>query len=538
MSISVEHSGGPSALTTEMDNLELGKDDLDVCLEELMNTDVKKQHKAFGKFRKLLSQKEPPFDEVVGHGFVPAFVNLMRRDGDAQTQLEAAWAITNICSGKEEHVKAVIDSGAAPVLVRLLSSQFEEISEQALWALGNIAGDSAYSREVLQKHNFLQSLLLTLRDRQLSLSHLRTAVWALSNMSRGGLSISNELVMSSIPILKSLLVSDDEDVLQDTCVACSYLSDGPADRLQMYVDNGLCKLIAPLLGHSNPAIVFQALRAIGNFVSKTNRQTQAVLNCGVLASITKILRKRPEHNVIREACWVTSNVTAGSPRQIQMVLDETIMPTLVNLLRFGPPDVRREAGWAVGNALAGGLRDQVCEIATQPCIRALCNLLSDPEAEIVGLALHGLQNALSVNDRGSRDGDGHNGFDNPDDYDDDDDEFWLYARWIERAGGLAKLARLTEHSSEMIAEKATCLLHLLVDVPPEGLLNLEDLLGEEDLHSEEEEESTSSDDGRDWKEVKEDEQCFQEDPSACYGAGNSGHIPITSIAAECERAGD
>lgn len=214
------------------------------------------------------------------------------------------------------------------------------------------------------------------------------------------------------------------------------------------------------------------------------------------------------------------------------------MPTLVDLLRFGPPGVRREAAWAVGNALAGGLRDQVCETATQPCIRAMCDLLSAPDPEMVGLALHALQNALSVNGRGSHDGDGRGGYDDPDDYEDDnDDEFWLYARWIERAGGLAKLVRLRDHESMMVAEKAMCLLHLLVDVPPEGLAELEDLLDEEDAHGEEEEEGgISEDDGR-WVESGDEEQGLVAGPSRSDVAGNAGRAPVMNPKVVCKRTG-
>lgn len=73
---------------------------------------------------------------------------------------------------------------------------------QVLWALGNIAGDTAHSREILEKHRFLQSLQTVLKTRQLSMPCLRTAMWALSNMSQGRCDISNDLV-SFLPSWKS-----------------------------------------------------------------------------------------------------------------------------------------------------------------------------------------------------------------------------------------------------------------------------------------------------------------------------------------------
>ena len=52
-----------------------------------------------------------------------------------------------MASGTNEHVAALLHNGTLLAFVQLLQSPYQEIVEQAVWGLGNIAGDSSAVRD-------------------------------------------------------------------------------------------------------------------------------------------------------------------------------------------------------------------------------------------------------------------------------------------------------------------------------------------------------------------------------------------------------
>lgn len=74
--------------------------------------------------------------------------------------------MSNIAAGTSDQTLAVVKAGAIPRFVNLLQSAWNYVAEQSAWALGNIAGDGAITRDEVLKYNTVEVLLEILTKNQ------------------------------------------------------------------------------------------------------------------------------------------------------------------------------------------------------------------------------------------------------------------------------------------------------------------------------------------------------------------------------------
>merc|ERR1719313_26376 len=420
----------------------VGLEQIPGLTQMLLSDQPDAQFSATQTCRKLLSiEQNPPIQEVINSGVVPRFVQFLKDTARPDLQFEAAWVLTNIASGTAEQTRVVVEQGALPIFVMLLQSPNDDVREQAVWALGNIAGDSPNFRDLVLQSGGLNPIMTVLRDSEKT-SMMRNATWTLSNLCRGKPPPPFEWGSPALGTLANLIYSGDVEVLTDACWALSYLSDGPNERITAVIQANVCGRLVELLSHTSPLVQTPALRVVGNIVTGDDTQTQVILQSQALPSLLKLM-SHAKKAIRKESCWTISNITAGSRDQIQEVIAAGLVPPVIHLLQTADFDIKKEAAWAISNATSGGSPQQVDYLVEAGCLKPLIELLGVSDAKIITVALEAIENILKFGKQKQTEG----GLpENP------------YVPLVETAEGLPKIEALQEDPNEDVYQKAMKIL--------------------------------------------------------------------------------
>jgi len=328
-----------------------------------------------------------------------------------------------------------VECGAVPHFIKLLSSQHANVCEQAVWALGNVAGDGATYRDFVINCGIIKPLILLVNP-EVSMGFLRNISWTMSNLCRNkDPPPTMGTIESLLPTICNLLTYGDKHVLSDACWALSYVTDGSNDRIQRVIDAGIVDKLVELLGNAEVLVVTPALRAVGNIVTGNDDQTQAVISHGALGHFDKLLWHK-KNNIQKEAAWTLSNITAGTKTQIQSVIDAQLLPYIIDVLGRGDYKTQKEAVWAVTNLTSGGTPEQIMQLVEQKALPPLSNMLGVQDPRTVTVALDGIHNILTAAAKIS------------------EEVCNKVALMLEECNGLDLIEKLQEHENERIYQRS------------------------------------------------------------------------------------
>ena len=200
-------------------------------------------------FRKVLSSSSramSPIDIRI-EGLVPMLIDCLKRKSIPALQLDAAWALTNIAFGSQSDTHLLLEYGIVDALRQLLATSQGELRDQTIWAFGNIAADCIACRDMLRGVGIVEMIVVVLSAELQTQQHsssityrpLRTGLWCLANLCRGGIQTisSNEVLNDAIHVASVVLsnrdLSRDDEMHADACWIIAYIAEENTTALQV-----------------------------------------------------------------------------------------------------------------------------------------------------------------------------------------------------------------------------------------------------------------------------------------------------------------
>jgi importin subunit alpha-6/7 len=136
--------------------------------------------------------------------------------GSTSVQTPALRSVGNIVTGDDVQTQVVINSGALPALLHLLSSPKDGIRKEACWTISNITAGNSQQIQAVIDANIISPLIHLLSNGDFKTR--KEACWAISNATSGGLQKPDQIrylvAQGAIKPLCDLLACADNKIIQ------------------------------------------------------------------------------------------------------------------------------------------------------------------------------------------------------------------------------------------------------------------------------------------------------------------------------------
>lgn len=335
-----------------------------VVLEKLIeytdaieDKDIFQQHFGIISLRRLLCEsKNEKVVNQFGSRTILRIITMTGFQHQKHIQLEATWCLANMVAGTTEQTNFLIQNNIINVFINLCTNEYKQIVEQAVWGLGNISGDCVEFRTLILKSNAHETIINVYNRFYNDSAIVSYIAWVFLNICRTRR--EREAYCPKIQAIIKVLIDifirfNDNEILCD-CLSglrkyakrdyiSSFANMEFLAKLKQYYMNLFQKW------NENVGLLSGVHSILGIVTSSEDENTDMIIKTGFLKELART-SSADNVTMLREICFICSNIAIGSEYQISALLSEPGLIDKIFELTYHNDDIlSKEALWTICN---------------------------------------------------------------------------------------------------------------------------------------------------------------------------------------------
>lgn len=321
---------------------------------------------------------QPVIQDVIDEDLLPTVIDIMITNDDPTVQSNLAHALIKLATSDQTGVIAKVE-GLLSVLITLLDSSIDVITNESIIALGNIVQIAPEYCQLVVKAEVMKPLLHIINHSD-KIVVLKNATETFSQCCRGK-STNLTATKAALNVLTRLLVHVDIDVLRHTCWALFHLLDGLEyeDVCSVMKTQYFLNHVIHLLKRALSELEQPILKSL-YLITKVGC-ADLIARCEGIAAISKTLSSSNEENQ-NLACCTIGKLICGSSDRFQALIDSNTVSSLFKIMTQKHND--KFALCVIYEAVESATPLQIQYLLAHDCIKHLCAFLTTNVKFITG----------------------------------------------------------------------------------------------------------------------------------------------------------
>lgn len=276
-------------------------------------------------------------------------VIILVMDKDYEIVKVASIILCNLTYGNTDITTYMIERGVTEVLVKVIGID-QDITENAIWGIGNLAAESRENCEMIQNSGFLKELIRYLSDlNEFSHKIVWVTLWSCANLvcKLKGIRSLEVKELTEILNLTKYCIEDNKLIFEWIRLTFNFLKNCE-QASDLLIEHNLARRVMGAINEDDCKVKNYALQAVGIIIYSSYKNAQIIISFGLLDLISLALPMLPNQN-LKTVFWVVSNIAGGTAAQAHQLIHHPLFTQINSILDQSDPDLQKEISFILLN---------------------------------------------------------------------------------------------------------------------------------------------------------------------------------------------